>query len=74
VGKRSHVLKSLRCDVDPRFDIASFVATTSGRFYEEMQATMPADLELIRQRITETYGNPERFNGALLRIFQDAAF
>jgi hypothetical protein len=74
VGKRSHVLKSLRCDVDPRFDIASFVATTSGRFYEEMQATMPADLELIRQRITETYGTPERFNGALLRIFQDAAF
>ena len=39
-----------------------------------MQATMPADLELIRQRITETYGTPERFNGALLCIFQDAAF
>jgi hypothetical protein len=74
VGKRSHVLKSLRCDMDPRFDITSFVATTSGRFYEEMRATMPADLELIRQRIKETYGNPERFNGALLCIFQEAAF
>ena len=48
VGKRSHVLKSLRCDKEPRFDITSFVASTSGRFYEEMRATMPADLALIR--------------------------
>ena len=74
VGKKSHVLKSLRCDADPRFDLTSFVATTSGRFFEEMRATVPTDLELIRQRIKETYGNPERFNGALLCIFQDAAF
>jgi hypothetical protein len=72
-GKRSHVLKSLRCNVDPRFDITSFVATTTGCFYEDMRATMPADLELIRQRIKETYGDPEHFNGALLSIFQAAA-
>ncbi len=72
-GKRSHVLKSLRCD-EPRFDITSFVASTSGRFYQEMQATMPTDLELIRKRITETYGKPELFNRAVLRILQEAAF
>jgi hypothetical protein len=74
VGKRSHVLKSLRCDEEPRFDIASFVDSTSGRFYQEMQATVPADLALIRQRILETYGDLERFNGALLSIFQDAVY
>ena len=73
-GRRSHVLKSLRCDDDPRLDVAAFVAGTRGLFYEEMRATMPADLALIRSRIDETYGGPERFNCALLRIFQDAAF
>ncbi len=35
---------------------------------------MPADLALIWQRIRETYGDSERFNGALLCIFQEAAF
>jgi hypothetical protein len=74
VGKRSHVLKSLRCDEEPRFDITSFVASTSGCFYEEMRATMPTDMELIRQRINETYCDPEHFNGTLLRMFQSAAF
>ena len=74
VGRRSHVLKSLRCEDEPRFDVAAFVAGTRGLFYEEMRATMPADLALIRRRIDQTYGSPERFNGALLRIFQDAAF
>ena len=73
-GKQSHVLKSLRCDSEPRFDMASFVDSTSGRFFQEMQATVPADLVLIRERILETYGNPERFNGALLRIFQAAVY
>ena len=73
-GKRSHVLKSLLCDAEPRFDMTAFVAGSSGLFYEEMRATMPADLALIRQRITETYGDPERFNGALFRIFLAAAF
>ena len=73
-GKTSHVLKSLRCDVEPRFDITAFVAGSSGRFFEEMRATMPADLALIRQRITETYGDPELFNGALFSIFLAAAF
>ena len=73
-GRRSHVLKSLRCEAEPRFDVAAFVAGTRGLFYEEMRATMPADLALIRRRIDETYGSPERFNGALLSIFQDAAF
>jgi len=74
VGRRSHVLKSLRCEAEPRFDVAGFVAGTRGLFYEEMIATVPADLALIRHRINETYGSPGRFNCALLSIFQDAAF
>jgi hypothetical protein len=72
-GRRSHVLKSLRCEAEPRFDVAAFVASTRGLFYEEMRATMPADLALIRRRIDQTYGSPDSFNGALLSIFQDAA-
>jgi hypothetical protein len=54
--------------------MTAFVAGSSGLVYEEMRATMPADLALIRQRITETYGDPELFNGALFSIFLAAAF
>jgi hypothetical protein len=73
-GKKSHVLKSLRCNEEQRFDIASFVATCSGRFYDEMRATMPADLKLIRLRIKDTYGDPETFDGALLLFVHESVF
>jgi hypothetical protein len=74
IGKKSHVLKSLQSETDQRFNLTEFVATTKGHFYEEMCTTSPADLNLIRRRIDETYGSQEKFNGALLLIFQAAAF
>ncbi len=78
-GKKSYLLKSLKCN-DPappgelvnRFDVASFVFSASGDFFNEMQATKAEDLELIKRRIRETYGHPESFNSAVLRVFQDA--
>ena len=79
-NKKSHVLKSLKCEDTPQsgekfnqFDVASLADTTRGHFYEEMRATKEADLIAIKQRIIKTCATPERFNKAIMRVLHDAS-
>ena len=73
-GKRCHLVKSVYHEEDPRFDMLAFVSQTDGLFFDSMRATVPGDLAMIRRRILETYGTPDRFDAAVFRMFKAAAW
>uniref|UniRef100_A0A7S0LZK0 Uncharacterized protein n=1 Tax=Cryptomonas curvata TaxID=233186 RepID=A0A7S0LZK0_9CRYP len=73
-GGISHLLKSVEHEDVSRYDILSFTCETKGLFFEDMQASVESDLHMIRARILETYGCPDRFNKAVFRIFRGSAW
>ncbi len=73
-SKISHLLKSVNHEDEPRFDMISFTSETKCQFFENMQASVQSDLQMIRARILDTYWSPEKFNKTVFRIFMDAAW
>jgi hypothetical protein len=53
----------------PDLSIKSFLATSDGRTFEGMAASLEEDKALIRSKIVEAFGTPERFNRKMYTHF-----